>query len=99
MRSLMLGSLILTLAFTGACTRSEKAATSETEAAVAATELSPEQLGEIGGKIQKNPDRAHEILSSHGLTEQSLEAAIRKVTEDPDASKRYSAAFQKASTS
>jgi hypothetical protein len=98
MRNVLLISLTLSLALAGACNRTEQA-TPGSESAVAATDLSPEQLGEIGGQIQKEPARAHEILSNHGLNEQSLEAAVRRVTEDPDASKRYAAAFQKASAS
>ena len=97
MRNVLLITLTLSLALAGACNRTEQATTPASEATVSATDLSPEQLGEIGGQIKKEPARAHEILSAHGLNEESLEAAIRKVTEDPDASKRYSAAFQKAS--
>ncbi len=60
------------------------------------SELTPEQLGELGAKIRKDPSHAHELLSSHGLDDQSFEKAIRKVTEDPAASKRYAAAYKSA---
>lgn len=65
--------------------------------AQAAQELTPEQLGELGAEIRKTPDRATELLTARGLDQQSFEAQIRKVTEDPDASKRYAAAYRKAS--
>ena len=64
-------------------------------AAVSTQELTPEQLGEIGARISKNASQAHEILSEHGLDEKTFEAKIRKVTEDPQASRRYAAAFEK----
>jgi hypothetical protein len=58
--------------------------------------MSPEQLGELGAQIKKHPKDANKLLSDHGLTEASFEKAIRQVTQDPDASKRYAAAFKKA---
>ena len=64
--------------------------------AVAAHEMSPEQLGELGAQISKDSANAKQLLSQHGLDEKSFEAKIRKVTEDPDASRRYAAAFEKA---
>jgi hypothetical protein len=87
-------SILLSVVLVGGC-RQNADATSE--AAVASTSLSPEQLGELGAQIKKEPNRAQEILSPHGLNEQSFEAAIRQVTQDPEASKRYTEAFQKAS--
>ena len=63
-----------------------------------ATTLTPEQLGELGASIQKEPARADELLSQRGLTQESFERAIREVTENPDASKRYAASFKKAGT-
>ena len=63
----------------------------------AATSLTPEELGELGAKIRKTPDRANEILRDRGLDEKSFETEIRKVTEDPEASKRYAAAYKRAS--
>jgi hypothetical protein len=62
-----------------------------------ADDMTPEQLGELGAQIRKSPDRANELLGDHGLDEKSFEAKIRKVTEDPEASKRYTAAYKKAS--
>jgi hypothetical protein len=63
-----------------------------------ATPLTPEQLGELGAQIRKEPARAQELLASHGLNAQSFEKAIRDVTENPDASKRYAEAYRKASS-
>jgi len=59
--------------------------------------LTPEQLGELGARIRKEPSRAHELLSAHGLDDQSFEKEIRKITQDPVASKRYAAAYKRAS--
>jgi len=54
--------------------------------------LSPEELGELGAKIKKNPSDAQKLLSEKGLTEQQFEQAVRKVAENPDQSKRYAEA-------
>jgi hypothetical protein len=59
--------------------------------------LSPEELGELGAKIKKNPSDAQKLLSEKGLTEQQFEQAVRKVAENPDQSKRYAEAYKKAS--
>ena len=78
----------------------ETAATSATTATTsqaASTTLTPEELGDLGARIQKEPARADEILSQRGLNQQSFEKAIRDVTENADASKRYAASYKKAS--
>jgi len=59
--------------------------------------MTPEQLGELGAQIKKEPSRAQELLSAHGLDDQSFEKEIRKITQDPVASKRYAAAYKNAS--
>jgi hypothetical protein len=64
--------------------------------AIASQEMTPEQLGELGARISKNSAQAKQILGEHGLDEKSFEQKIRKVTEDPAASRRYAAAFEKA---
>ena len=61
------------------------------------TNLSPEDLGELGAKIKKHPKDAEKLLSEKGLTEQQFEQAVRKVAESPDQSKRYAEAYKKAS--
>lgn len=68
-----------------------------TAASAAQTNLSPEQLGEIGAKIKKHPKEARSILSQKGLTEQQFEQAVRKVAESPADSKRYATAYKRAS--
>ena len=58
----------------------------------------PEQLGALGAQIKKQPNDAHRLLIEHGLNEQSFAAAIRKVSEDPAAAKRYAAAYRQSSS-
>ena len=62
--------------------------------ATAQAALTPEQLGTLGAKIRKDPNRAEQILAEHNMTAESFEQAVRKVTEDPAASKRYAVAFR-----
>jgi hypothetical protein len=76
------------------------AATSDTRNTTAVTTaqpLTPEQLGELGAQIRKEPARGEEILAQHHLTHEAFEKAIRAVTEDAAASKRYAEAYRKAS--
>jgi len=61
------------------------------------TNLSPEELGELGAKIKKHPSDAQKLLSEKGLTSQQFEQAVRKVAESPEDSKKYAAAYKKAS--
>ncbi len=61
------------------------------------TNLSPEELGELGAKIKKHPSDAQKLLSEKGLTSQQFEQAVRKVAESPEDSKKYAAAYRKAS--
>jgi hypothetical protein len=65
-------------------------------AAQQTSSVTPEQLGEIGAQIKRHPREAKSILSDHGMTEQSFERAIRRVSSDPAASKRYAAAYKRA---
>jgi len=71
--------------------------TTTSSATVAQSNLTPEDLGRIGAKIKRHPKEANQILSERGLTEHSFEQAVRKVAENPDQSKRYAAAYKKAS--
>ena len=66
-------------------------------ASSAPSSMSPEELGTLGAQIKKQPNDADKLLSQHGLNEQSFAAAIRKVSEDPGAAKRYTAAYKSAS--
>jgi hypothetical protein len=72
-------------------------AASSSSATVNASSLSPEDLGNLGAQIKRQPNDADKLLAQHGLNPQSFAAAIRKVSEDPAASKRYTAAYKKAS--
>ena len=105
MRHTLIAALVLATALTGACSKNE---TASNEAAPAGgspaaqsanasqTNLSPEQLGELGAKIEKSPDKANELLGEHGLTQKDFEQQIRKVTEDLQASMRFAEAYKKA---
>ena len=73
-------------------------AAADVPAVAANQELTPEQLGEIGARISNDASQAKQILSQHGLDEKSFEQKIRKITEDPEASRRYAAAFEKTKT-
>lgn len=61
------------------------------------TPLTPEELGELGARIKKNPKDAERLLADKGLTQEQFERAVRKVAESPDQSKRYAEAYKKAS--
>lgn len=107
MRSAMTLTIVVLLALAGGCNNQDQsgktaAAANEqprvaTAQSPAALQMTPEQLGELGAQIRKMPDRANDLLTQHGLTRESFEAQIRKITENPDASKRYAAAYRKAS--
>jgi hypothetical protein len=60
-------------------------------------QTSPEELGRIGAEIEKHPKEANKVLSSHGMDQKTFEQAIRKVSNDPAASRRYAAAYKKSS--
>ncbi len=95
MRSVAMFPIILSLVLAGACRRDAVPSSgSERLAAVKAAEMSPEQLGILGAQIQKEPTRADELLAQHGLDRESFEQAIRKVSQNSEASKRYAAAFK-----
>lgn len=96
-------TMALVLSFALAACSNDRSADSKAAAGaavdapgVAAQEMTPEQLGEIGARISKNASQAKQILSEHGLDEKTFEQKIRKVTEDPEASRRYAASFEKA---
>jgi hypothetical protein len=74
---------------TSSTTSSDTAVTSSTPT------LTPEQLGEIGASIKKHPSDGAKILSDHGMTQDQFERAIRQVSSDPEASKRYAAAYKR----
>jgi glucose/arabinose dehydrogenase len=66
--------------------------------AAATTATTPEELGALGAEIKKHPNDAHKLIAEHGLTEESFAAAVRKVSEDPAAAKRYAMAFKQSNS-
>jgi hypothetical protein len=60
----------------------------------AAAELSPAELGRLGGRIHAEPERTAEILAEAGLTEEELAARVGEVTADPDAARAYAQGFR-----
>lgn len=88
----------LMLLATLAC-KNEQSASSDAApaAATAQKQLTPEELGELGAKIQKNPGEAEQLLTQHGHTQESFQQAVRKVAESPEQSKQYQAGFKRAS--
>jgi hypothetical protein len=60
--------------------------------------ITPEQLGALGAQIKKQPNDAHTLLQKNGLDEVSFAAAIRKVSEDPAAAKRYATAYKQSNS-
>ena len=90
-------ALVLTFGCQKSTTNASVPASDNQAASVSQANLTPEQLGELGAKIKKSPGDAQKILSDQGLTEQSFEQQIRHVAQDPEASKRYAAAYKKAS--
>jgi hypothetical protein len=104
MRQAWILTIVVLLALASGCNQKENAgngaapdAQPRAEAVQTAHEMTPEELGELGAQIRKTPDRADALLSQHGLTKESFEAQIRKITENPDESKRYAEAYRKAS--
>ncbi len=96
-RTLIIAASILAIALT-ACKNqpATTSAQSQGTSATAQANLTPEQLGELGAQIKKAPKDADKLLADRGLTEESFEQAVRKVAEDPAASKRYTEAYHKA---
>src|SRR5690348_8604102 len=106
MKSKITSFALCALLVTGACSKQETTTVAETKngtttaTTVESTQqvsLTPEQLGELGAQIKKAPKDAQKLLEAHGLNEQTFEQAIRKVSEDPAAAKRYSVSYKKAS--
>jgi ABC-type enterochelin transport system substrate-binding protein len=98
-----LAMALCALLLAGACSderRTTDASQTQTPPAAAAqqqaAQLTPEQLGELGAQISKNPNDAQRLLAERGLNAQSFEQAVRKVSEDPAASKRYAGSYRKA---
>ena len=100
MRSTSLLAIILAGALLGCrneATNSNTLLSQKNDSVASASSLTPEQLGQLGAEIKKHPDDATRLLSDHGLDQASFERAVRKVAESPEQSKRYAAAYKKAS--
>lgn len=106
MRQALTFTIVVLLALAGGCNQDQEKASVATsgqpraeavQTQASSGELTPEELGELGAQIRKEPDRAEALLTQHRLTKESFEAQIRKITENPDASKRYAEAYRKAS--
>lgn len=90
----------LTLLLLSACSDRQtvsRSTSTQPAGTTVATTTSPEDLGQIGAEIKARPAEAKDILSRHGMTEESFEQAIRTVSSDPGLSRRYAAAYNKAS--
>lgn len=55
--------------------------------------LTAAELGELGGQIYVEPDRAEELLDEAGLTAEQFDARIREVSSDPEVAREYTEAF------
>lgn len=98
MKASLIAVILLSFALVTGCERDATTTTDagERPAASASVEMTPEQLGELGAEIERNPDRADELLNQRGLDERSFEQKIREITEEPEASQRYAAAYERA---
>ncbi len=101
MKKTTIAIALMTLVLALGCNQKSSTTTDNTQPAssqetVSSESLTPEQLGEIGAQIKKHPSDAEKILTEHGLTMASFEKAIRDVSSDPAASRRYRDAYNKA---
>jgi len=96
MRTMAIALALSALMMTGCKNQSTTTTAASHDQVAVQADTSPEALGELGAQIKKQPKDAQRLLSEHGLTEQSFEKAIRKVSEDPAASKRYAEAYKRA---
>ncbi|MBW3565230.1 MAG: hypothetical protein KY459_10935 [Acidobacteria bacterium] len=87
-------AILLILAIPVAVGCSDDAATESAQASADA--YTPEQLAEIGSAVEADPASAESILADAGLTPEEFEQEVRRVTEDPDLSRRYASAYHAA---
>ena len=90
-------ALAMLMAIAACKNKTTTSATTSANAPVTASApaLTPEQLGELGASIHKHPSEGMKILADRGLTQEQFERAIRQVSSDPAASKRYAAAYKR----
>ena len=103
MRTSAAALALISILALGACQQSstDNAAAPTAPAATqqaSTAQLTPEELGELGAKIEKTPASAQQLLAERGLTEVTFEQEIRKVSSDPEASRRYRDAYSKSRT-
>ena len=103
MRTTWIATGALALLLLGGCKQRTTTQTVETPTTTSSTSttvvtnMTPEELGQLGAEIKKKPGEAKRILSEHGLDEASFEKAIRRVSSNIEESRRYAAAYKKAS--
>src|SRR4051794_6030629 len=103
MRTKWIAAGALSLLLLGGCkqkTTTDTVATPTTTSSTSTTvvtNMTPEELGQLGAEIKKKPAEAKRILAEHGLDEATFEKAIRKVSSSIDESRRFAAAYKKAS--
>jgi hypothetical protein len=104
MRHALLGITLCAALIASGCNKANQTATttspisgSTVVATANGSSMTPEQLGQLGALINKQPANADKLLADQGLTQETFESAIRKVSSDPAASKRYAAAYKSAS--
>lgn len=101
MRTSLLAIAMLTAILAAGCRNNTSTPSTSSAGSAAVTSsgtmMTPEQLGELGASIHKHPSEGTKLLADHGLTGQQFERAIRQVSSDPAASKRYAAAYKRNS--
>lgn len=94
-------TVLISVALLAGCQNAGTAGTANESAvemkAEAEVNLTPEELGKVGARIAKDPENAESILESRGLDIASFEKAVRDVTEDPEAAKKYAEAYRQHS--
>jgi hypothetical protein len=82
MRKALILTIVVLLAFAGGCKQNEyektEVAAGETKAAQASHQMTPEQLGELGAQIRKDPSRAEALLSQHGMSKESVRRGLQE---------------------
>jgi hypothetical protein len=81
--SFVLALLVFGLFATTACVKDQGATTD------------PALLGRIAAEVETAPHQMDEILSRHGHTRESFEAAIRNLAEDPEKVAKYTASYER----
>jgi len=100
MRKSVISASALALLLVAGCKNHQTTTTEPAKsnpAVASSSSMTPEDLGTLRAQIKKQPSQADQLLSQHGLNEQSFAAAVRKVSEKPDDAKRYAAAYKRAS--